>query len=79
MAAFRHQYEEGDVRGAHRLHLNVERWRVPETWFTPSMAGVDCAGLGEVMEGVLRAFGLEERHRLVNVCHIPIVSYSVFG
>lgn len=67
MASFRPSYEDGDVEGAHRLHLNVERWRVPETWFDPSQAGADCAGLGEVIEGVLRGFNAGDRDRLVQV------------
>jgi hypothetical protein len=70
--AFRPLAEEGDIAGLHRLHLNVERWRVPEVWFGPSMAGVDCAGLGEVIEGVLKMFGAAERDRLVRVSGLPI-------
>jgi len=65
MTSFRPPYEDGDVEGAHRLHLNVERWRVPESWFDPSQAGADFAGLGEVIEGVLRGFGASDRDRLV--------------
>lgn len=43
-----------DIEGAHRLHLNVERWRVPEVWFQPGTAGIDAAGLGEVMASLLQ-------------------------
>ncbi|KAG8730833.1 Nuclear actin-protein involved in chromatin remodeling, partial [Ceratobasidium sp. 428] len=32
-----------DVQGEHRLHFNVERWRVPEVWFQPGIAGIDSA------------------------------------
>ena len=67
MSAFRPKYEEGDVQGAHRIHLNVERWRVPEAWFGPPAAGVDAAGLGELIEVVLKTFSSEERARLVKV------------
>lgn len=67
MAAFRPQYEEGDAEGKTRVHLNVERWRVCEAWFAPSMAGVDSAGLGEVLQNVLARFGESEKGRLVNV------------
>ncbi|KAB5594304.1 Chromatin remodeling complex subunit [Ceratobasidium theobromae] len=42
-----------DIEGAHRLHLNVERWRVPEVWFQPGIAGIDAAGLGEVIGSLL--------------------------
>ncbi|KAI0770954.1 actin-like protein Arp5p [Trametes elegans] len=65
LSAFRPQYEEGDVKGKTRIHLNVERWRVCEAWFSPSMAGVDCAGLGEVLQNVLARFPDAEKGRLV--------------
>ncbi|KAJ3482992.1 hypothetical protein NLI96_g6604 [Meripilus lineatus] len=65
MAAFRPEYEEGDVEGKTRIHLNVERWRVCEAWFSPAMAGVDCAGLGEVLQNVLARFSESEKARLV--------------
>ncbi|CAE6513286.1 unnamed protein product [Rhizoctonia solani] len=42
-----------DIEGAHRLHLSVERWRVPEVWFQPGTAGIDAAGLGEVIASLL--------------------------
>ncbi|KAL0945578.1 hypothetical protein HGRIS_014738 [Hohenbuehelia grisea] len=66
MAAFRPTYEEGDVEGNTRIHLNIERWRVCEAWFSPGMAGVDCAGLGEVIQTVLSRFSESEKARLVN-------------
>lgn len=53
--------------GATRIHLSTERWRVCETWFAPSMAGVDCAGLGETLQNVLDSFTIPERVRLVKV------------
>ncbi|KAH9172826.1 chromatin remodeling complex subunit [Lactarius sanguifluus] len=65
MSAFRPQYVDGDVGGRARIHLNIERWRVCETWFAPSMAGVDSAGLGEVLQTVLASFPLADRGRLV--------------
>ncbi|KAG6919454.1 hypothetical protein DXG01_005713 [Tephrocybe rancida] len=49
ISAFRPIYDEGDIEGNMRIHLNVERWRVCEGWFSPSMAGVDSAGLAEVI------------------------------
>jgi len=66
LTAFRPQYEEGDVEGKARVHLSVERWRVAEAWFSPSMAGVDSAGLGEVVQTVLARFSEAEKRRLVN-------------
>ncbi|KAJ4465494.1 hypothetical protein C8J55DRAFT_566202 [Lentinula edodes] len=63
--AFRPVYEEGDGAGNTRIHLTTERWRVCEAWFTPSIAGVDSAGLGEVIQNILSRFGEEEKGRLV--------------
>jgi hypothetical protein len=53
--------------GRARIHLSIERWRVCETWFAPSMAGVDSAGLGEVLQTVLASFSQADRGRLVQV------------
>ena len=55
------------IIGRARIHLSIERWRVCETWFAPSMAGVDSAGLGEVLQNVLASFSTEERGLLVQV------------
>jgi actin-related protein 5 len=65
MSAFRPQYIDGDVEGRARIHLSIERWRVCETWFAPSMAGVDSAGLGEVLQNVLASFSVDDRGLLV--------------
>ncbi|KAJ3738256.1 hypothetical protein EV360DRAFT_76986, partial [Lentinula raphanica] len=48
-----------------RIHLTTERCRVCEAWFTPSIAGVDSAGLGEVIQNILSRFKEEEKGRLV--------------
>ncbi|KAE9397615.1 actin-like ATPase domain-containing protein [Gymnopus androsaceus JB14] len=63
--AFKPVYEEGDVGGKTRIHLNTERWRACEPWFSPGMAGVDSAGLGEVIQNVLSRFSEEEKGRMV--------------
>ncbi|KAF9242378.1 hypothetical protein BU15DRAFT_43994 [Melanogaster broomeanus] len=65
ISAFRPQYMEGDIAGRARIHLNTERWRVCETFFSPGMAGVDSAGLGEVLQSVLARFTEAEKARLV--------------
>ncbi|KAN0101058.1 hypothetical protein V8E55_001042 [Tylopilus felleus] len=65
LSAFRPQYEEGDIAGHSRIHLNTERWRVCETYFSPGMAGVDSAGVGEVLQSVLARFTEAEKGRLV--------------
>ncbi|KAJ1940832.1 Nuclear actin-protein involved in chromatin remodeling, partial [Linderina pennispora] len=41
----------------YQLHLNVERIRVPEVLFRPSLVGLDQAGLLETIDGVLRQTG----------------------
>lgn len=38
---------------AHQIHLNVERIRVPEVVFQPSIAGVDQAGIVEICADIL--------------------------
>ncbi|CAI5755955.1 unnamed protein product [Candida verbasci] len=38
----------------HQLHLNVERIRVPEILFQPSMGGYDQAGISEISSDLLR-------------------------
>lgn len=43
------------IRRLHQLHLNVERIRVPEVLFQPSIAGLDQAGIGELaLDALLR-------------------------
>ncbi|KAK8845440.1 hypothetical protein IAR55_006153 [Kwoniella newhampshirensis] len=59
------KFDPEDVEQSHQLHLNVERVRVPETWFQPSMFGVDSAGVGEIAGWVLNGFEEEERKRLM--------------
>lgn len=54
-------------REAHQLHLNVERIRVPEVVFKPSIAGVDQAGLIEIAADIInqRFSSTEDRSRLL--------------
>ena len=63
------KFDPEDLAQAHQIHLNVERIRVPETWFQPGMFGIDSAGLGEVAGWVLNGFEEEERRRLMKVSH----------
>ncbi|CAD6888381.1 unnamed protein product [Tilletia controversa] len=53
-----------DSAQIHQLHLNVERIRVPEVLFQPSLAGVDQAGLDELCAHVLRNLDAPVRDRL---------------
>ena len=66
------------IVGRARIHLSIERWRVCETWFAPSMAGVDSAGLGEVLQNVLASFSLSDRGLLVQVQY-PLSLLSFLG
>ncbi|KAJ6519177.1 chromatin remodeling complex subunit [Mycena sanguinolenta] len=66
VSTLRPTYDEGNAEGLCRIHLNTERWRVCETWFSPAMAGVDSAGIGEVIQNVLARFSNAEKERLVN-------------
>lgn len=46
-------FDVGSAREAHQIHLNVERIRVPEVIFQPSIAGVDQAGIVEIAADIL--------------------------
>jgi len=61
------RYDPENLAQNHQLHLNVERIRVPETWFQPGMFGIDSAGVGEVAGWVLNGFEEAERRRLMQV------------
>lgn len=41
------------IRRNHQLHINVERIRVPEIYFQPHIAGLDLAGIPEVVQNLL--------------------------
>jgi len=53
------KFDPEDQAMANQMHLNVERIRVPEVIFEPSMAGVDQAGIVELTSDILL-------HRLPN-------------
>lgn len=55
------------VRQSHQVHLNIERCRVPEVLFQPSIAGSDKAGLVEMVNHVLKSFNYQEKSRLLGV------------
>ena len=78
LQAFRPIYPEDDPAGATRVHLSTERWRACETWFSPGMAGVDAAGLGEVIQNILAGFSEAEKARLVNVRTLILFLLKVF-
>ena len=59
-----------DPEIAAQLHVNIERIRVPEGLYQPHIAGIDQAGLLEVIDGILKHFTASDRDRLTSVsCH----------
>ncbi|KAI9683962.1 MAG: Nuclear actin-protein involved in chromatin remodeling [Trizodia sp. TS-e1964] len=46
-------YDAESQRESHQIHLNVERIRVPEVVFQPSIAGLDQAGIVEIAFDIL--------------------------
>ncbi|KAH3679392.1 hypothetical protein WICMUC_001012 [Wickerhamomyces mucosus] len=46
-------FNSEDSHEQHQIHLNIERIRVPEVLFQPSIAGLDQAGISEVSESIL--------------------------
>lgn len=60
-------YDPESLEHNSQIHLNVERIRAPEVLWQPQMGGADQAGLGEIIEHVLRGFSSAERDRLTNV------------
>lgn len=41
------------IRRNHQLHINIERIRVPEIYFEPQIAGLDQAGIPELVQNLL--------------------------
>jgi actin-related protein 5 len=83
LTAFKPDYDENDpagtsasfvdrpcadeLTGRARIHLTTERWKVCEAWFSPNIAGVDSAGIGEVLQSILSGFDDVQKRRLVQV------------
>ncbi|CAB44762.1 Actin-like protein arp5 [Schizosaccharomyces pombe] len=59
-------FDVNDVAQAFQLHLNVEQIRVPEVIFSPSIVGIDQAGILEIMRSILQRHSLEEQQKLVS-------------
>jgi actin-related protein 5 len=56
-------FDPESQREIHQVHLNVERIRVPEVVFQPSIAGVDQAGIVEIAGGILTQRLKDHPHR----------------
>lgn len=65
------RYDPENLQQSYQIHLNVERIRVPETWFQPSMFGIDSSGVGEVAGWLLNGFEPDVRARLMQVSSHP--------
>ncbi|EON64616.1 hypothetical protein W97_03849 [Coniosporium apollinis CBS 100218] len=66
MHAFLHgpwPFDPESQRDLHQVHLNVERIRVPEVVFQPSIAGIDQAGIVEIAAGILTERLADSPHR----------------
>ena len=60
-------YDNEAPQEVHQVHLNVERIRIPEVVFQPSIAGADQAGIVEIMADIVlqRISDESERTRLL--------------
>ena len=56
-------FDPESQKEAHQLHLNVERIRVPEVVFQPSIAGLDQAGIIEIASTILTERLADNPHR----------------
>lgn len=55
-------HDSEDPHQQHQVHMNIERIRVPEIMFQPSMGGCDQAGIAELCETIiLKKFGSTPR------------------
>lgn len=60
-------FDSEDEHQQHQMHLNVERIRVPEVVWQPSIAGIDSAGIGEILENLLNnSLSATQRDTVVN-------------
>lgn len=55
---------EFDIAEYYRLHISVERIRVPELLFQPSMIGLEQSGIAETVDYVFKKFSPEDQNRL---------------
>ena len=60
-------FDHASQKEAHQIHLNLERIRVPEVVFQPAIAGLDQAGLVEIVADIVnqRFRTIEDREALL--------------
>lgn len=60
-------FKATDMASYYQVVLGVERCRVPEVLFQPTMVGVDQGGVSSTMEYVLQTYPPDVQQRLVDV------------
>ncbi|EPX70493.1 actin-like protein Arp5 [Schizosaccharomyces octosporus yFS286] len=58
-------FDPESIAHSFQLHFNIERLRVPEVLFTPSIVGLDQAGIVEIVRGILQRHTQEESDKLI--------------
>ncbi|KAG0784336.1 hypothetical protein G6F57_012168 [Rhizopus arrhizus] len=58
-------WDPTDLAQSYQLHVNVERVRVPEVLFQPSIIGLDQAGLIESVHDIVKTFDINSRQKIM--------------
>ncbi|CAO3614941.1 unnamed protein product [Mucor hiemalis] len=59
-------YDPTDMEQSYQLHVNIERARVPEVLFQPSIIGLDQAGIIESVSDIVKTFDINQREKLMH-------------
>lgn len=60
-------YDPENFGQMHQLHVNVERIRVPEALFQPSIIGLDQAGVVETIGDIVNRFDYDDQRKMIKV------------
>jgi actin-related protein 5 len=60
-------YDPENFGQMHQLHVNIERIRVPEALFQPSIIGLDQAGVVETIGDIVNRFDYNDQRKMVKV------------
>ncbi|KAG0169111.1 Nuclear actin-protein involved in chromatin remodeling [Apophysomyces sp. BC1034] len=63
-------YDPTDIGQMHQLHVNVERVRVSEVLFQPSIIGLDQAGLVETVNDIVKTFEPDQRNKVMKTIFV---------
>ncbi|GBC10521.1 hypothetical protein RclHR1_00970022 [Rhizophagus clarus] len=58
-------YDPENFGQMHQLHVNVERIRVPEALFQPSIIGLDQAGVVETIGDIVNRFDYDDQRKMI--------------